>query len=384
LKLKRKKQRRLRRVSEVSDETLRQILQYLWQQHQLSEQQYLYIILLSPLVALVFFIMMWTKHRAHCYTLSDALAFFFAPRGPYRMLVFKDLLGNRLLIYDYRVVKGEKGYTIQAGPYMIKTSDDPEAYAEPVSLLDARGPPGIPSPFGLWVRQLVASYIMLALIAVSFANTMWITMTVYAPAMNVPYTQIDLISFTALVLGFAWFIAVLLRALSPQTLVVSLSAIGMSEGYVEATPALDTYSSFPPAKLLKSINRAPKIDVSDSVREVFDKLKKEVGDEGLAASILALLGQVYDTWRRSLGIVLQDRYDISVAARAKYQLEESKIPKGFLAKYSGALALIAIIIAVVVLILWLQPTVTPATNQTATNTTLTYVTPAPPPPPPGG
>jgi len=214
--------KRLRKVSaEVSEELLKQILNYLWQQHLVNEQQYLYFILLSPLIALLTFIMLWGKHRAHCLTLLDALAFFFAPRGPYKMLVFKDLLGNRLLIYDYRVVKGERGYTIQAGPYMIKTSDDPEAYAEPVSLLDARGPPGIPSPFGLWVRQLVASYLMIALVTVAFANTMWITMSVYAPTMNVPYTQIDLISFAALVLSIAWFIAILLRALSPQTLVVS-------------------------------------------------------------------------------------------------------------------------------------------------------------------
>ncbi|RLG75698.1 MAG: hypothetical protein DRO12_05170 [Thermoprotei archaeon] len=368
-------------MPQVSEELLRQIIQYLWNQHVASEQQWLYYILAAPIIALMFYLVLWLKHRAHCSTLLEALAFFFAPRGPERMLVFKDLAGNRFLVYDYRVLKGSDGYLIQAGPYMLKTSEDPESYAEPVSLLDARGPSGVPSPFGLWVRQMVASYIMLAIVAVGFANTFWVTATVYAPATNVAYTTVDLVAFAALILTLSWFITTLLRALAPQTLVISLSAIGASENFIEASPALDVYSSFPPAKLLRSIGREPQIVVSESVGKTVEKLEKELGDKSLAASILALLGQVYDSWRKSLGILLQDRYDISVAAKARYHLEEVKMPKGFLQRYAGVLAIIAIVLAIGVIILWLQPTVQPAMNATATTAAAPYTLATPPTPP---
>ena len=364
------------------EELIERIAEYLWQQHLVNEQQYAYCILLAPLIGLAAFLAMWYRCRAHVPSLLDAIAFFFAPRGPERMLIFKDLAGNRVLIYDYNIVKGSSGYIVQAGPYLIKCSEDPEAYAEPVSLLDARGPAGIPSPFGLWARQLIAAYFMLALVTISFANTFWTTLTVYMPLYEyATLTSIDLLSFAALTLCVSWFIAVLLRSLAPQTLLITLSAVGMSENYVEASPALDVYSSFPPAKLLKSINKEPKVTIS---HEVLDKLSEEIGDRTLAASILAMLGQVYNTWRKSLGLLLQDRYDISVAARARYHLEEVKIPRGFLQRYSGILALSAIVFAVVLLILWLQPAIVPvAETPTATATTPTaVVTPAPPPPPP--
>jgi len=302
--------------------------------------------------------------------------FFFAPRGPERIMVFKDLAGSRILIYGYRIVKSGDGYLIQAGPYLIKTREDPESYGEPVSLLDARGPPGIPSPFGLWIRQLIASYVLLAILAISFANTFWITATVYAPAMGVPYTNIDLLSFAALVLSISWFISVLLKSLSPQTLMITLSAIGVSENAIEASPGLDVYTSFPPGKLLKAIDREPKIIISDRIADILNKLINELGDKSLAASILALLGQVYDVWRKSLGLLLQDRYDISVAARARYHLETVKVPKGFLQRYSGILALIAIIGLIILAIIWLQPVVTPV------NQTTIPIAPASPPPPP--
>ena len=368
-----------------SEEMLQQIIEFLWQRHVQAEQQYLYWVLIAPVVALLFFLVMWKKYKAHEPGLLGAMSFFIAPRGPERMLIFKDLSGNRMLLYDYKVVKGTNGYIVQAGPYMLKMQEDPESYAEPVSLIDARGPPGLPSPFGLLVRQIVASYIMLMIIAVSFANTFWVTATVYARAMNVGFTRVDLASFAALVVGTAWFLSIFLRSLSPQTLLVSLSAIGMSEGYVEATPALDVYSSYPPSRLLRSIAREPKIVISDSAVKIIEKLEQELGDRSLAASLLALLGQVYETWRRSLGILLQDRYDISVAGRARYQLSEEKLPKSFLGKHAGLIALLAILIGLVAIILLLQPSIQPAatvTEPTSIATSTVTVTPAAPPPPP--
>ena len=350
-------------MTEVSEELLRQILQFLWQQHVMNEQQYLYWIVLAPVIALMFYLVLWIKHRAHCPGLLDTLAFFFAPRGPEKMLIFKDLLGHRFIFYDYSTIKSGSGYLIQAGPYLIKTDEDPESYAEPASLLDARGPSGVPSPFGLWIRQMVASYIILAVIAVSFAQTFWITYSVYIQAMNVAYTSVDLLSFAALVMVLAWFIATLVRTLSPQTLVISLSAIGMTEGYIEASPALDVYSSFPPAKLLKSISREPKIVVPQPIftyvkeeekkekKTFWDRLYEEIRSNQLTASVISMLGQTYIVLVRSLGQLLQDRYDISVAAKARYQLEEVKLPRGFLNRYAGVLALIAIIAIAAIAIL---------------------------------
>ena len=368
----------------MNQETLRRILEFLWQRHLHSEHVYLYYVLLAPLVGLTVFLVLWSTQRAHVYSLLDAITFFFAPRGPSRMLVFKDLLGKQHVFYEYNVVKAGKGYVLQAGPFILRTEDDPEAYAYPVSLLDARGPPGVPSPYGVWARQLVASFIVLVLVTVAFSNSFYVTATVYAKYLGVPYTTTDLVAFAGLVLTLAWFIVTLLRVLAPQTMLVTLAAYEAQERSVGATPALDVYSPVPPAKLLKSIKREPRIIVSSRVARIIEELREEFNDTTLAATILALLGQVYSAWKRSVGVLLKDRYDISVAARAKYQLEEEKIPKGFLNKYAGALAIIAIVLVVVGLIVWLGPSVHPATATNATNATVGgggYYTPAPPPTP---
>ncbi len=379
----------------VNEELLKQLLQYLWQRHVAGEQQYLYWILGAPLLALFIFLLLWSRHRAHATTLLDALSFFFAPRGPEKMLIFKDLVGDRVLVYDYRTVKSGDGYLVQAGPYLIKTNEDPDAYAEPLSLVDARGPPGVPSPFGLFVRQLISVYMLVALVAISFVNTFY---TTYDPYMKyarligpVTYTTVDLLAFAALVIVSAWLIAILVRALSPQTLVVGLSATGMSGEYIEASPGLDVYSGYPPARLLRAISREPRIEVPQPVftyvdereREAkqtfWDKLYEQISSSHLTASVLALLGQVYEAWRRSVGLLLQDRYDISVAARARYQLSEERLPRGFLSKYAGVLALLAIIGIIILGVVWLQPSLHAPTNTTATMiTTTTSILPSPP------
>jgi len=154
----------------------------------------------------------------------------------------------------------------------------------------------------------------------------------------------------------------------------------MSEGYVEASPALDVYSSFPSAKLLKSISREPKIVVPQPIftyvkeeerkekKTFWDRLYEDIRSSQLTASVLLMLGQTYIVLVRSLDQLLQDRYDISIAARARYQLSEVKMPKGFLSRYVGVLALIAIVLAAVVAIMWLQPTVQPV-NETVTTAT---------------
>lgn len=375
--------KRVRTVQQISDETLRQILEFLWQRHLHAESVYLYYVLFAPVIGLLVFILLWTTQKAHITSLLDAIGFFFAPRGPAKMLVFKDLMGKRYVFYDYNVVKATKGYIIQVGPFTLRTDDDPEAYAYPVSLLDARGPPGVASPYGVWARQLIASFIMIILVAVAFSNSFYVTASVYAKYLGVAYTTTDLVAFAGLVIVIAWFIVTLLRALAPQTMMITLAAYEAQERSLGATSALDVYSPAPPGKLLEKIKREPKIIVSSKVAKIVEELKQEFNDTTLAATILALLGQVYDTWRRSIGIVFKDRYDISVAARAKYQLEEEKVPRGFLNKYAGVMALIAIVLVVIGLVLWLGPSVHTASNTTITPVTTTpHYTPALPPPPP--
>ena len=369
---------------QFSEEVIREILEFLWQRHVAGEHQYLYWVLLSPLLAVGMFIVLWYKHRGHLGSMLDALRFFFAPYGPEKMVLFKDLLGNQYTIYDYSVVKGSQGYIMQLGPYLVKTTEDPDSYAEPVSLLDARGPPGVASPFGLFVRWLVSGYIMLALVAIAFVNTFWTTYTVYSKALGVPFTSIDLLSFAALVIGSAWFVAVITRAMSPQTLLTSITAIGSDDKYIIASPGLDVYSSYPPSKLLESIDRTPKIVLGDEVKKIVDEIKEQLGDTTLAASILAIIGQIYNTWRKSMGILLKDRYDISVAGRARYQLSEEKLNVGWLQRHAGIIAFAALIGIVIVAAYMLHPSLAPAANSTVTNTSVGNwgVTPAPPPTPP--
>ena len=379
----------------LDQEIIREILEFLWQRHVMSERQYLYWVLAAPVISIFLFVATWFRHRAHLHSLMDALRFFFAPFGPSKMLLFKDLAGTQYSLYDYRVIKSSEGYIIQAGPYMIKSKVDPDAYSEPVSLLDARGPPGVASPFGLFVRWIVSSYIMIAIVAIAFVNTFWTTYSVYSKQLGVPFTTVDLASFAALVVFAAWFIAVVIRAMAPQTLLASISAIGMDGNYVLANPGLDVYSSAPPSEIVESLGGEYQVKitpcftvVNDKEKQekqtIWDQIVEELGGSKAAAPVLAIISQIYDVWQKSVGIILKDRYDISVAAKARYQLSEEKLGRGFLNKYSGILALLAIIGIIGVIALILHPSLGPAANQTIANTTYPVggVTPAPPPTPP--
>ena len=378
---------------QFSEELIREILMFLWQRHVEGEHQYLYWVLLAPILAVVIFTATWYRHRAHLPSFIDALRFFAAPTGPEKMLLYKDLLGNQYALYDYKIAKGENGYIVQAGPHLIKTREDPDSYSEPVSILDARGPPGTPSPFGLFVRWIVAAYIMVAIIAVAFVNTFWTTYSVYSKPLGVPYTTVDLLAFAALVLSSAWLIAVITRAMSPQTLLTTIAAVGVEGKYVLATPGIDVYGSIPPSKVVKTLGGKyeVKVDVKFTVvdekekeekKTVWDMIVEELGDT--AAPVLAVIGQIYDVWQKSVGIILQDRYDVSVAGRARYQLSEEKLNVGWLQRHAGIIAFAALIGIVIVAAYMLHPSLGPAANQTIANTTYPVgsVTPAPPPTPP--
>ena len=369
---------------QLDEEVLKQILEYLWQQHVISEQQWIPLIVAAPLIGLITFIVLWRRHRAHVDSLLDAILFFFVPKGPERMMIFKDVIGNRIVLYDYSVVKsGRKCYIVQAGPYLIRSPVDPDSIAEPVSLLDAKAPPGIPSPFGLFIRQLAAMYITIAVWVIAFSNTFWTTMTVYVPVMKTGPTMVDMVAVTAVIFGLTWLLSVIYRAFSPQTLLTSLVAVGVAEDFIDAVPPLDAYSKAAPHEVLRHLDRKVEIRVPEGAAKTVNLLVKEIGDESLAASLVALLGQVYNVWKRAVGTLLAERYDLSVAARARYLLEREKLPTPFVQRYAGLLALIAIAIAATIAIIILQPSVH-VINTTATTpaTIPSYATPAPPPPPP--
>ena len=334
----------------------------------------MWVALLAPVVGLGVFLALWAKYRAHVMNLFDAIVFFFAPRGPNRMLLFKDLMGRVSVFYNYNTVKTGERYIVNAGPYVITTEHDPDEYAEPVSLIDTKAM-GVANPFGLFVRQLVGLYILITLVTISFTNTAWATYTVFGKV-GKSLTGIDMLVFFLLVVWFAWLISVLMRAFTPQTRLTGLVAVGASSNSLEAVPPLDTYSSVPPTHVLRAIARPPKIVVDDKAREIVEKITRQVGDQSLAASILALLATVYDTWRKSMAIMLQDRYDISVAGQARYNLAKEKVPLGRLQRWGGWLALIAIVLAVIAVGLMLGVQVEPTLEGGAT-------TAAEPPPPPG-
>ncbi|WFO75641.1 hypothetical protein J4526_01805 [Desulfurococcaceae archaeon MEX13E-LK6-19] len=363
----------------IDEHIIELIKKYLFQQHLANEPQWLVLTLAAPIIALLFFIILWAKYKAHVHDLVDAVFFFFIPYAPKRMLLLKDHLGNKHVFYDDEIkVAGGKdgGFIVQAGSFLVKLNDDPFAYAEPLSLIDTKIPGG-PSPFGLFVRQLVAVYIMLALIALSFANTIVVTMAGF----GMPPTPIDLVVFSALVFSLAWLLAILVKAFSPQTLFTSIVVSHSENNIMRGIIPVDAFSSIPPTKLLSKLTKI-EINVADSVKEAYEKIKNIVGDSGLAAAILSTIGEVYETCHKSLGLILKSRYDISVAAKARYMLEREKIGPSWLTRYAGVIAILALIAIAVLAALLLNIQVQPAQVINETTNTITYVTPAQPPPPP--
>ncbi len=342
-----------------------ELLARLWEEHVAREPQFLLYTLLAIPIALLVFTALTLGRRAHLRGLADLIRFFFAPFAPRLFVVVMDAYGWRVG-YDEEVsVEGVRGaYLLRIGPgsRVYRCLEDPLAYAEPVSLLDMKAPPGLPSPFGLVPRLIVAWIVAVMLSAIAFSQTAYITLV----AFHAPPTWVDVATTLGFILTLAWYVRVVLDA---------VAATGLMLYAVEAPPAgpLIPIASRP-EKLVEWIRLLREsVEKSDACKRL-EELAKRYGLD--KASLETLLAKAVDAehWRRRVA-ALEEELDMHIAAAEAAALRAAPLPRRGLGEALRRAAPLLLAAALIAAALALQPSIKPIH-------TATTPTPAQPPPPP--
>ena len=268
----------------------------------------------SPLIGLGFFTAMVRPYGlCHLSGFKDILTFFFAPWGPKLMLVVKDLAGRIEMYYDrdVTITKSAKGYVIDALGKQYIAHEDPESTADLVSLADARGPIGYPSPFGLAWRALAGWMCGIGLAWVALSATLISDATLPQPKVT-PWDWVALIGFIVDMLMV--FGVVMQRIYMPQLKLAALIEYGINGPYAAVTKGCSPYDSEPVDKCVARLGGRVVVKVPESVRQYLEALASRIGSHALSAALLSLIDMV-PSYRKSLAELRREQRTIKEMAR---------------------------------------------------------------------
>ena len=358
-------------------EQARELLQWLIQHHIEAEQQYVWYILLSIPIGILFFLVLTRREQAaHLQTLWDKLRFFFSPFAPESFVIVLDSYGWHVG-YDVEVIPGKKYNVIRFAGKEYRMLDDPRRWAEPLSLLDMKAPPGIPSPFGLVARLVVSWMLALIFATYAFSQTAYISYFAY----HINPTWIDVLSVVWFGVVLAWFIRNVLELHRSTGMGIELWVIPPTNIVIPATPGPQTLKEWKDL-LLRSL-RSTEAEKCEAIEKLAKKLEG-VEDEEAAAQIIAMARDAI-IWRQRYA-ELEEQLDKHVEAAEAAALRAGQpAPVGGprLWRWMPWIVVGAILLALVAVFIALQPSVHSVAHNATTTTTYTHaVGPATPPPPP--
>lgn len=357
-------------------EQARELLQWLIQHHIQAEQQYIWYILLSIPIGILFFLVLTRREQAaHLSSIWDKLRFFFSPFAPESFLVVLDSYGWHVG-YDTQVIPGKKYYIIRFRGKEYRMLDDPWKWAIPSSLLDMKGPPGIPSPFGLVARLIVAWMLALIFATYAFSQTAYISYFAY----HIPPTWIDVLSVVWFGMVLAWFLRNVLELHRSTGLVLELWVIPPTNIVIPVTAGTRTLKEW--KELLLRSAASTEAEKCEACKKLAEKLEG-IEDEEAAAQLIAMARDA-EIWRMRYA-ELEEQLDKHVEAAEAAALRAGQpAPMGGprLWRWMPILVIGAILVALVAVFIALQPSVhSVAHNATTTTTSIASATPAQPPPP---
>ena len=345
----------------------RELLQLLIRYHIQSEQQYIWYILLSVPVGMLFFLVLtYREQAAHLSSIWDKLRFFFSPYAPESFLVVLDSYGWHVG-YHVQLIPGKRYYIIRFKGKEYRVLDDPLKWAVPSSLLDMKGPSGVPSPFGLVARLIVAWMIVLIASTYAFTQTAYISFFAY----GIEPTWIDVLSVAWFTAILAWFLRNTLELHRSTGLVLELWTIPPTN---IALPAATGPRSLREWKelLARSIDKAA-TEKGEACKKLAEKLEG-IEDEEAAAQLVAMARDA-EIWRMRYA-ELEEQLDKHVEAAEAAALRAGQPTRGFY-RLMPWIMIAAILLAVIAVVIALQPSIHPVYN----TTTAPGYTPAHPPPP---
>jgi len=292
------------------------------------------------------------KVKAHVRGVGLA-SFFLFPWFPKRMII----IGRRVYYDDeVEIIKGDKGYHIITPEGVQYTTDmDPDRIAIVKDPVSARGPEGVPAPFSLAWRWIVASSIVVYGFTIGLYAA-WADPRVRAieiarafgydiPAdviVQVMASRAENLVFAALTAAAAgaWWLANMFK-MKARSIRVSTYIPIETGTTMRLLPALDPDSRVGPVEFLSRYARL-KLDLADNVRKMVEKIGEKLDlDPSTVVQILNRAAMA-EIWRMELGNRLKEYEDVKKAAMAECKLQAKDMAPRVVANVTKLLAIIGI------------------------------------------
>lgn len=272
-------------------------------------------------VGMLFYFFQIRRIKAHLRGIGDYLRFFFWPFGPKRMLIIQELDGNFSVFYDddFEEIASERRAVIRTryGDEYVSQLPFSEA-TKVVSLYDAKGPEGYPSPFSLSWRWVVGAAVTVFLLYVA-----WIISVI--PAIEIVPMQIGgmvvniaqvrpvdpwevTVTTTLFMFSLMWLILNINRMDDKTIQYCLFQAYGINPPHQLIAP-VPISSNVSVLKYFQLIGREVSIVIPSDVKTLLDEVEDKTGNRSLAAIILAKLS-LANTWRQSLAEALRESLKI--------------------------------------------------------------------------
>ncbi len=303
-------------------------------------------------LSLATWLVLTARLQAHARTLVAKLSFLLSPRLPRTMLII-----DRRVYYDgeYEVVKGEDGYYIRTkdgGHYVSEF--DPEQTAKVVNAWGARGPEDVDSPYSLAWRWLVASMIIVYLCSMGMIaayNDPRISVLKWLDVFSVDVPReliINILSERAMntaiatvafAVGFAWWLANLLRLSARGVKRAVFVSIASSAPTVKIIPAVSPDSPVSPLAILR---KQLMLNLTDEAKRLLEQLAKKAQTD--LATLIEVLNEasLARYWRQSTGKLLSSIDDYKMAAEAEATLKMQAVTPRVVKSMTKIVILVAV------------------------------------------
>ncbi len=278
---------------------------------------WLVLALASPLIGFATWLAFTAGHGfLYLEGFRDKLAFFFSPWMPRWYVLLKHVDGSVEQFFDVRVEKGRGRYLLRlgsAGEVMAVMEKDPDEVAVPLSIWDARGPPGMPSPYGLGWRVLVGWAVAVYIAFLAFDFT-------FIGARGGPGVE-GWLSLMVFMLEFSYMWQLLREMQLPRAKYLGLVAVGVNPPHLRVVPELSVFDPRPPAAMLEMLARRMEIVVPRELGKIIEKLKERLGTDEAVAAWIAAQAEMATIWRKSLAEVRSEMTTVRTVARRMVRMQ---------------------------------------------------------------
>jgi len=290
-----------------------------------SSPFYLFFAAYGLVLGVFVFYILARQNPAYLRGVREHLRFFFSPFGPVLMIVIKELDNSISILYKHslekrdkeevRIYRGSRGVIIESPAGLFVSPVDPRE-GQLVSIMDARGPVGSPSPFGYGWRLLTGWLVAWIFAWIGFVNTF-----IDAWLAGRDFSGVDWLMFMWLVLVFyTMFAYIIPRLYAHQIRLSGFIEVGYNPPYRVLAPSCSPWDSTTVDECTRYYGGKLIVKVPESLKAYFDELRKEHGSYSLAAALAARLDESVQA-RKTISELKRRMYEQTEAAKSLIRIE---------------------------------------------------------------